>query len=409
MDQSDRMQKTFAAWNEFFSGGTLDAGCLRPEIAESWRRCRESGMRPDAPKAAVRLSGEQLEDIRHENRRLISAAMPFLDFLQTAVRGTGFILVLTTAEGIVLELSGDDQILEMARENNYVPGCCRSEEEVGTNAIGLCMIHQKPIQLTGPEHLNVRHHLWTCASAPIIEPGGEFCGAITLSGKSSSAHPHTMGMVIAAAEAIQRKLSEDHMAKEKTRINSFFDSLLNSLNEGVMVVDRRGEIRRFNSLACQYLRVKASQMPGSLISEVIPAIKDPGQIFKPGVENGTIELPVDTPRGRAFFILRPMLIRNAGRLEGAVLFINERKKFFNMVQNVSGFRARFCFDDIIGSSPLLVRQVELAKVAAQADSRVLLLGETGTGKELFAQAIHNHSKRKDQPFVATNCAAIPGN
>ena len=407
MSQREKLRQIHQAWQTYFAGGPLDRKVVRPEVANSWERCRTAGMRPDAPKAAVRLSNSQLEEIRSRNRRLISAAIPFLEFLQAAVRGTGFILVLTTAEGIVLELSGDDQILEMARENNYVPGCCRSEEEVGTNAIALCMLHKKPIQLTGPEHLNMRHHLWTCSSAPIFKPSGEFCGAITLSGNSSGSHPHTMGMVIAAAEAIQRKLSEAHLAKEKTRVDSFVDLLLDSLSEGVIEVDSGGKIRRFNKLACKYLRKTSEQMVDAPLSSVISALSNAREIFSDEAENSSIEVPVDSPGGRTFFMLRPMVIKNAGQIQGAVVLINERKKFFNMVRNVSGFQARFSFKDIVGNSPILARRMELAKIAAQADSRVLLLGETGTGKELFAQAIHNHSNRRDQPFVAINCAAIP--
>ena len=95
-------------------------------------------------------------------------------FLGSAVRGTGFILVLTDAAGIVLETFGDEDIIGRARENNFVPGSCRAEEVVGTCSIGLAITELKPVQLTGPEHYNLRHHVWTCASAPVFSSAGIF-------------------------------------------------------------------------------------------------------------------------------------------------------------------------------------------------------------------------------------------
>ena len=96
--------------------------------------------------------------------------------MKQAVRDTGFILVLTDQEGVVLESFGDPAILALAAENNYVPGCCREEAVVGTNAIGLAMIEARPIQLSGAEHYNVRHHRWTCTSAPVFSPAAAFLG-----------------------------------------------------------------------------------------------------------------------------------------------------------------------------------------------------------------------------------------
>jgi len=70
-------------------------------------------------------------------------------------------------------------------------------------------------------------------------------------------------------------------------------------------------------------------------------------------------------------------------------------------------RSDFNFENIVGSSPALNHVLELVETVAPSDSTVLLLGETGTGKELIARAIHDRSRRKDRTFVKLNCAAIP--
>src|SRR5207253_9058805 len=70
-------------------------------------------------------------------------------------------------------------------------------------------------------------------------------------------------------------------------------------------------------------------------------------------------------------------------------------------------RSEMGFEQIIGNSTALKHVLELVNTVASSDSTVLLLGETGTGKELIARAVHEHSRRKDRTFVKLNCAAIP--
>lgn len=74
-----------------------------------------------------------------------------------------------------------------------------------------------------------------------------------------------------------------------------------------------------------------------------------------------------------------------------------------------GHKAKYTFDDILGESGAIKKIKEIAKKMAKTNSAVLITGESGTGKELFAHAVHNYSDRKDYPFVAVNCAAIPEN
>jgi len=92
---------------------------------------------------------------------------------------------------------------------------------------------------------------------------------------------------------------------------------------------------------------------------------------------------------------------------GAMAILREMRNVRRLVHRMAGAQAVFTFDDIIGESPSFRRAVDMARVAAQSSSTVLLLGESGTGKEMFAHAIHNAGSRREGPFVAINCAAIP--
>jgi len=395
-----------AAWQHFVDTGYVDESVVRPEVVQSWRRCRGMGIDSRAPKLPVMLDARKLADVREENRSLIETAQWFMDFLKVAVQGTGFILVLTERNGVVLDVFGDSDILTMARNNNYVPGCSRAEEVAGTNAISLSLIEKRPLQLTGAEHWNVRHHQWTCAAAPVFSPDGELLGAVTLSGETTRAHRHTLGMVISAAEAIRQRLRERETSKEKRSIDIQLSSLLGSISEAVIIVDAAGRITNINTVACESLRVVPRDVQGKPIAGIFPAHPELGNLFE-RKDSATFEVSVERPGGHGLFVITPYKMLADGAVTGAVLALRERREFLKEVRGFSGLNAVFVFDDIVGESPALLRQVELARTAAQQNTRVLILGETGTGKELFAQSIHNGSPRRNGPFVALNCAAIP--
>lgn len=405
MDETT-FRKLQGAWEDFVHAGNIDPEVVRPVVAASWKRCRQLGISPYAPKTSVKLSPDELSAVLEHNKRLIEVAIPFMDFLKSEVGGSGFILVLTDADGMVLEALGDEAIIKEALEiSNYTPGCCRIEEEFGTNAIGLAILSRSPVQLNGPEHYNIRHHGWTCATAPIFDVEGNLIGTITLSGHTSHAHPHTLGMVVSAAGGIGTRLKEMAVTLEKSRSDMLVSSLLQSISEAILTVDSAGIVTNINECAARLLSVRPKDVVGQGVQRLFPANPYVLQAIKSDKESGPLELTVDSERGRSYCIAKVLRIQQGEA--GAIFSLTESREFFNNVREMSGFTASFRFEDLVGKSQALLRQIELAKVAAKQDCRVLITGETGTGKELFAQAIHNHSARRNGPFVAINCAAIP--
>ncbi|HJV85413.1 MAG TPA: sigma 54-interacting transcriptional regulator, partial [Noviherbaspirillum sp.] len=396
-----------AAWRQFVETGQVDETAVRPVVVQSWLRCRALGVDPRAPKLPVTLDARRLAAVREENQAFIDAALPFMDFLRTAVHGTGFILVLTERSGVVLEVFGDGIVLAMARENNYVPGCSRAEEVAGTNAISLALLEKKPVQLTGAEHWNVRHHRWTCASAPVFSPEGMLLGTVTLSGETTRAQLHTLGMVISGAEAIRERLCERETALRKRSVDTLLSSVLTSVSEAIITVDAAGLVSTINPSACRSLGTSAERATGKTLMKLFPGHPELAGLLSLDRDSAAFEVSAERAGGRAHFVLTPYVMQSGGQAEGAILALRERREFLNEVREFSGLNARFTFEDIVGESPALLRQIEVARVAARQNARVLILGETGTGKELFAQSIHNCSQRRAGPFVAINCAAIP--
>ncbi|HXD39393.1 MAG TPA: sigma 54-interacting transcriptional regulator, partial [Ramlibacter sp.] len=400
------IQQMQREWERFITTGELDPQVVRPPVAASWRRCAQLGIDPRAPKAPPKLSAPQLGELKARNRQLLETALPFMEFLCSAARGTGFILVITDAQGVVLELFGDDEVLDVARGNNYVPGSSREESLVGTNAICLALEQREPIQLTGAEHWNVRHHEWTCASAPIFGPGKEVLGAVTLSGHSLQSHRHTLGMVISAAEAIHDRLCEREAAQHRSQLDALLATIINSLSEAFITIDGTGLVSSVNPTAARKLGIRAEQALGKSVLRLFPSSPELIGVLEGGARQQN-PIEVVNESGRGHFIVTAYVMHAEGAPQGAFLALRERKEFLNEVREISGFDAVTRFEDIVGKSPALRRQIELARITARQNSRILITGETGTGKELFAQSIHNGSPRSRGPFVALNCAAIP--
>jgi PAS domain S-box-containing protein len=400
------LERRQRAWERFFATGEIEADDVSDVIARSWRRCREAGLDPQAPKVPVRQNQDELADTVRRNGPYIEAALPFMRFLESAVRGSGYILVLTDSAGIVLEVFGDDDVISRARQNNYVPGCCRSEDEVGTNSIGLAMVERKPVQLSGSEHYNVRHHSWTCASAPVFSVAGSFLGTVTLSGQSTNSHPHTLGMVISAADAIQNRLREQRLENEKWESEKLTQSLLKSMSDAIVTINCAGEIVYVNKPAEVLVGLSERDLSGRRVTSLLSAPQF-SDLLRSQSDIAPFEAALEIDGRRSYVVIKPFVVRENEGVLGAILAMSRRREFLKNVRGMSGFTARYTLDDIVGRNNGLRRQIELAATVARQNSRVLVTGETGTGKELIAQGIHNASARASGPFVAINCAAIP--
>jgi sigma-54 dependent transcriptional regulator, acetoin dehydrogenase operon transcriptional activator AcoR len=396
------------AWHRFCSAGEISAEVVRDDVARSWMRCRSTGLHPHAPKAPVRLAAAELADLRRRNRRYLEAAAPFMRSPPQPVRDSGFLVVLTDASGIVLELYGPAETLSRAKANNYMAGCGRSEAVSGTNAIGMATIERRPVQLFGAEHYNVHHHGWACAAAPVFAPDGELLGTMTLSGECDNAHFHTLGLAIAAAEGIQARLRETVMEAQVRGSERIARSLLGHLSDPAVTINAAGEIVHLNRPAESLLGVEQTRVGGRKIGSLLSA-PQLAELLSGRIDPALFEAAYEINGRRAQVLINPTLIRDEDEasVQGAILSLVRRDQPKRSRGNRPPQSTCYSFDDILGEDAGLLQQIALARTVARHDTRVLITGETGTGKELLAQGIHNASARAAGPFVALNCAAVP--
>lgn len=369
------------AWRVFADGGVPEA--LRSAIHASWQRSRSAGIDPDSFRY-VRPGAARLREILESHSELIAIARDVMENL-LAYNPDGHIN-LTSAEGVTLSFCGQ----------NLTPvGSILSESVQGTNCTGRCLVEGRLVYLLSEENYKqaLRDRGKHCAAAPIRDEGGELLGVLTLTANSGAFHYHTLGTVQAAAEAIARQLTLRRLLDQQK-------SILEAINEGVIVTGDSGRIRELNHYARKVLGV----------SDAVK-YRDIDQVLKPvsgtikGIEACRDRTVTFSPTGKAR--IECLISVTPGADGGKVISLREQRRIRDIARRVIGGGASYTFDMIVGQSAALQSCLQLARAAAGSESTVLLSGESGTGKELFAQSIHNASARQTAPFLAVNCGAIP--
>ncbi len=188
------------------------------------------------------------------------------------------------------------------------------------------------------------------------------------------------------------------------------ETALNVFVDGVLITDETGRVIESNVKASAILDIPQKKLVGRKVDELFndPSYQD---AYKHGMQLNDKIIDYQE-RGNLFSSSMPVVVD--GIVKGAVITLQEASKIEKLEHEYRrykshGFTARYHFNDIIGASDIMKATIEKAKAFSSVDSVVLIRGETGTGKELFSQSIHNHSHRQKGPFVAVNCAALPAN
>ncbi len=214
-------------------------------------------------------------------------------------------------------------------------------------------------------------------------------------------------------EAILNSIEEARKLYETIQIerekNQRDRILLDFLNEGVIAVNKNGEIITYNPMAEEIFGLPRENVINKKVSDIIPNTRI-HEVLKSGkAEFGDIQ----NTRNAVIATNRvPIVLEN--EVKGVVVTFQDITKIQEVEKKIrqkfseKGLTAKKTFDHIIGDSKIIKTAIKMAKEFSRSDSTILITGESGTGKEIFAQAIHNYSDRKSGPFVAINCAAIPG-
>lgn len=200
-------------------------------------------------------------------------------------------------------------------------------------------------------------------------------------------------------------------------------SVLSSMHEGVVIADITGKVIFFNQTQGQIDDISPADATGKNLLDIYQLTPETSPIMRCLTTGDPIinePMVYRTRLGRVSNILSNAFpLYKSGQLIGAITFSKEYQLLEKVilsrtvsdrpVARISSNGTRFSFKDIIASDPQMRSAIRMAKMSAGSPSPIMISGETGTGKELFAQSIHNYSPRKKKPFIPVNCAAIPEN
>ncbi|KFN02766.1 sigma-54-dependent Fis family transcriptional regulator [Bacillus clarus] len=359
-------------WKKFVDEGVLDSDRINERISESWHRCKQANVNPHMNKGQNILTSFDFNEQKQKSDIFLDIALPHLQNMKEIIDELQMMALLIDPDGYVLLLSGNKQTLKRAKYINFIEGVKWTEADVGTNAIGTALEIEEAIMISGTEHYSVVSHSWSCAAAPIHNDDGKLIGVLDFSCPIEFSHPYMLGMVTSIAHAIERECSIRVHQNELHLIHRFLDVI--DSDEQVVICNHRDVIvsasKRVREQVLNWSRMKLEDL----------------------LQNGMttkLEVPV----------------YSNDRMIGKCIYLKENKQanIYGSLQVNKGIS----FSGVVGTSIAFQHTLEEIKLVSPTDASVYVCGETGVGKECVARAIHENSSRKNGPFVAVNCGALP--
>ena len=385
-------------WLAYVNNG-IASKQINQDILNSWERCRKmkvnhlAGYGTTAKESVLKGSISKRQD-------LIELSRPIMENVFEMVKSTSYSVVLTDENGIIIDLIINKDIMDIHSSLNFVKGSLWDEKSVGTNAIGTCLAINKPIQVIGAEHYCEYHHKWTCSAAPIHNSKVEIIGSFDISGRAEDVQTHTFGIAASSANCIEKQLV---ISESYNLVDTTFDSIL----DGIMVIDNNLRIVKINNKIPELFHMEEKDVFNININKILNGVDIEKNIFEKKNKLGFSDMTISIDNKKIECSLNISPLIEGKVVTGAVILMKEAKQVIKEVSKLAGFKANYTFDNIITVNDKMFEIINTAKKISKTSCSVLIEGESGVGKELYAQSIHNESQRKNGPFIAINCSAIP--
>jgi transcriptional regulator of acetoin/glycerol metabolism len=359
-------------------------------IQDSWARCREFGLDHQSRPAFGRLPQQQVSHLLERHRSLVQTThQQVLPFYENILSNSNCLILLADQQGQVLNSWGTKRFVEPDQQMGFVAGASWLEQGVGTNAIGTALACEQAVHIEHDEHFLKANRFMTGSAAPIFDASRRMVAVLDVSSDSFLPPSHTLGMVKMMSQTIENRLILDQF--QHSHFQMTFNTGLNNLDSqwaGLLVFDESGRILCANRRADNLLGV-------SLLQANIE------NLFKAPVAH-----LLDQPEGQ------PFALQAAGHNRFHCL-IKRPKAPVLKLRSVQAPTKPEPVVAATGLAALSFGDEKVEKAAHQAQRLLeknvplLILGETGAGKEVFVKALHQASSRAEQPLIAVNCAAIP--
>ena len=368
-------------------------------IRQSWLRCvHHHKLDPTRMQQAVILPHERYREHQDQMEGLMHIARHGLENLYKQVSGLGYAVLLTDDKGVTVDFIGDLQLDASLRKTGLYLGALWSEQYAGTNGVGTCLSTGESLTVHQADHFDAMHIPLTCTAAPIYGATGNIKAVLDLSALHSPEDKQSQHFALQLVRMYTHQIENAYFLSEFRhdwilRLASA-PHFLEVHPEYLLALNERGEVIGHNRRAQAFFQAQSKQaLLGQKIDAVLElSLDDLGQFIS---QTQYQSQPVTVAHTRQVLSLRVSAPARA----------NTRTQAPN--QPPATRPIPLALAGLSGGDAELDRQIEHAARLADAPVSLLLFGETGSGKEFFAKAIHQSSARRNGPFVAVNCAAIP--
>jgi len=378
-------------------------------ITQSWIRClNEYQLDPGACNDPEVVSPGELRARQERLADLQTVAKVEMANLYQQLAGSGYAIMLTDRDGVLLNYFGDPAFTHAASKSGLMPGALWSERVQGTNGMGTCLFEQRPLTVHQDEHYLSRNIGLSCAAAPIFDHEGELVGVLDASGESHLAQQHTLALVSMSVQMIENRVFLHRFRHEYILRFHNRPEFVGTLSEGAIALSVTGKVLAATRSAVFQLGLRCrSDIVGRDIAELFNVTFC--GLIDSSVRKAFHPVPIfETRNGARFFAVMYQPVSSAGASVGSRPALRSDTDAVTPPRTVkAAHTSQTALDALHFGDPSMAASIETAKRVLERKVAILLYGETGTGKEMFARAAHLSSSRAARPFVAINCASIP--
>ncbi len=325
-----------------------------------------------------------------------------MEQLYKRVSPLGYVLLLTDAQGVTVDYIGNDQWDRDLKRSGLCLGADWNESHAGTCGVGTCIVERTPLTCHQGDHFDSTHIGLTCTTAPLFDPTGDFIGVLDISALSSPSEKPSQHlarhMTVMFAKMVEDANFIRHFGDQWILRLGVDWALVDVSGECMLAFDADGRIVGANSGARHMLAAinddaSAAPVVGHLLTDVFNLTM--GDIWRVARSGTTSDRTVLSTRRHELFYAMATPPRLAV------------SKLTQMAERPPAQTACPALDRLSGDDKQMLRLLDQAKRLVNKKVNILLHGETGTGKELVARALHDSSQRAHKSFVAVNCASIP--
>ena len=383
------------AWTDFVNRGECQPGQVRDVIHDSWQRCRNRGVEFTQHYPPMVASGSRLDLLKQENEELLLASHNTWQMLSDILSDSESFLTVAESHGVLLDVCGDPGLCENLAGQRIAPGYDWSESCTGTNAVGTAVALKRPVEVHSVEHFCETVKIWSCSAAPIIDAiDGDLLGVIDVTTLNHAYSAQSLALAMTAARQIEQTLHSRELARNVTLVDWFAGSVGRWRQDGVVLLDRKGRVVTANEkakslFASEGINEKLEKNYRLLQPESLGAVKDWEELLPQAIVPVAYEA-----------------YNRDGRTEGGILVIRPRLAAVRPSLAASASIACPAIDVIVGQNLGMQALKTRALRLAASSAPLLIQGETGCGKDLFARAVHIAAHGEGSPFVVVNCGAL---